>query len=304
MNIKTKKLKLMSKGLSESTLSKLTDSEINLLFEETQVPIKATLIKPGMETTSEPMTVVKQAGKLYGVPKESEMKENLDDSNALGTLAMQKVTGQQARHDASDMAPDGMDDDSDNDRRMMDKVKKKKNNKKNPWAICTTQMGKEFGTTKRSDWSKSDARKYERCVNDVKKTIEEGKNPVSLFIEQKITQIVEKHLSPSITKGELLKYLSEAPVTAPPKPKTPTKPSKPVNPFQNPRPDVGPSPARAGEPAIKEPPVKPKTPTKPTRPVNPFQNPRPDVGPSPARAKRISPERAKDIVINTILNLL
>lgn len=260
MNIKTKKLKLMSKGLSESTLSKLTDSEINLLFEETQVPIKATLIKPGMETTSEPMTVVKQAGKLYGVPKESEMKENLDDSNALGTLAMQKVTGQQARHDASDMAPD-------NDRRMMDEVKNKKNNKKNPWAICTTQMGKEFGTTKRSDWSKSDSRKYERCVNDVKKTIKEGKNPVSLFIEQKITQIVEKHLSPSITKGELLKYLSEAPTTAPAKPTT-----KPA--------------------------------TKPgTRPSSPGKNPFPKEHPAP-KANRPSPEIAKKKVIDLIKNII
>lgn len=267
MNIKTKKLKLMSKGLSESTLSKLTDSEINLLFEQTQIQLIGTELKPGTKTPPKPMTVVKQRNKVYGISNESEIEEDLDDSNALGDLAMQKVTGQQARHDASDMAPDGMDDDSDNDRRMMGEVKKKKNNKKNPWAICTAQMGKEFGTTKRSDWSKSDSRKYERCVKDVKKTIDEGKNPVSLFIEQKITQIVEKHLSPSITKGELLKYLSEAPTTAPAKPTT-----KPA--------------------------------TKPgTRPSSPGKNPFPKEHPAP-KANRPSPEIAKKKVIDLIKNII
>ncbi len=279
MNIKTKKLKLMGKGLSESTLSKLTDSEVNTLFEQvTQTNKQVQITKIPQNTARTTGGVVngvsiKQdaAGNIIATKTEQELgEENLDNSNALGTLAMQKVTGQQARHDASDMAPDGMDDDSDNDRGMMDEAKKKKNNKKNPWAICTTQMGKEFGTTKRSDWSKSDSRKYERCVKDVKKTIDEGKNPVSLFIEQKITQIVEKHLSPSITKKELLKFLSEAPATAPSKPTTaPTKPT-----------------------------------TKPgTRPSSPGKNPFPKEHPAP-KANRPSPEVAKKKVIDIIKNLI
>lgn len=276
MNIKTKKLKLMSKGLSESTLSKLTDSEISTLFEQvtqTVKQVRTTKIPQNTARTTGGVVdgvSIKQdaAGNIIATQTEQELdEENLDNSNALGALAMQKVTGQQARHDASDMAPDGMDDDSDNDRGMMDEAKKKKNNKKNPWAICTAQMGKEFGTTKRSDWSKSDSRKYERCVKDVKKTIDEGKNPVSLFIEQKITQIVEKHLSPSITKGELLKYLSEAPTTAPAKPTT-----KPA--------------------------------TKPgTRPSSPGKNPFPKEHPAP-KANRPSPEIAKKKVIDLIKNII
>lgn len=278
MNIKTKKLKLMGKGLSESTLSKLTDSEVNTLFEQvTQTNKQVQITKIPQNTARTTGGVVdgvsiKQdaAGNIIATKTEQELGEELDDNDSLGALSLQKVTGQQTPHDASDMAPDGMDDDSDDDRKMMDEEKKKKKGKYNPWAVCTAQMGKEFGTTKRSDWSKADLKKYERCVKDVKKTIDEGKNPVSLFVEQKITQIVEKHLSPSITKKELLKFLSEAPATAPSKPTTaPTKPT-----------------------------------TKPgTRPSSPGKNPFPKEHPAP-KANRPSPEVAKKKVIDIIKNLI
>jgi hypothetical protein len=278
MNIKTKKLKLMGKGLSESTLSKLTDSEVNTLFEQvTQTNKQVQITKIPQNTARTTGGVVngvsiKQdaAGNIIATKTEQELGEELDDNDSLGALSLQKITGQQTPHDASDMAPDGMDDDSDDDRKMMDEEKKKKKEKYNPWAVCTAQMGKDFGTTKRSDWSKADLRKYERCVKDVKKTIDEGKNPVSLFVEQKITQIVEKHLSPSITKKELLKFLSEAPATAPSKPTTaPTKPA-----------------------------------TKPgTRPSSPGKNPFPKEHPAP-KANRPSPEIAKKKVIDLIKNII
>ncbi len=51
---------------------------------------------------------------------------------------------------------------------------KKKSKKKNPWAICTSSLADEFGTSERSDWTKSQMKKYERCVKGVKKTVAEG----------------------------------------------------------------------------------------------------------------------------------
>ena len=44
---------------------------------------------------------------------------------------------------------------------------KKKKSKYNPWAICTSSVGR-----KNKD-------KFERCVKDVKRNVREGKNPVS-----------------------------------------------------------------------------------------------------------------------------
>jgi hypothetical protein len=198
------------------------------------------------------------------VTAEGEVSEDetddVSDSNALGADALQNITGQEAPHDANDMAPDGMDDDSDDKRSMMGMAEAKKE-KANPYAICHAQVGPKK------------TRKFERCVQSVKKQLGEGKNPVSLFLENQIMKIVEKNLPPKITKGDLIKYLSEAPATAPSKPKTSptTKPGKPG--------------------------------TKPQRPPSPFKNPNPNENPAP-KAKRVSPEDAKDEVIDTIIKLL
>jgi len=46
---------------------------------------------------------------------------------------------------------------------------KKKGKKVNPWAVCTASIGEKIGSTERSEWTKSQKEKYERCVLDVKK---------------------------------------------------------------------------------------------------------------------------------------
>ena len=77
-------------------------------------------------------------------------------------------------------------------------------------------------------------------------------------------RIVEKHIPPRITKGDLLTYLTEN-TTTKPKTKPTTKPE-----------------------------------TKP-RPKSPGHNPNPGENPAP---KAISPERAKNEVINAIMKIL
>jgi hypothetical protein len=135
----------------------------------------------------------------------------------------------------------------------------KKKDGPNPWAICHAQVGPKK------------TRKFERCVMSVKKQLEEGKNPVSLFLENQITKIVEKHIPPRITKGDLMKYISES------------------------------SPAPTTKPAPTKPDVKPTT--RPTRRVHPGKNPNPGENPAP-KASKVSAEDAKEKVIDTIMNLL
>ena len=151
-----------------------------------------------------------------------------------------------------------------------------KYDKKNPWAICTAQLGDEFKTTKRSEWTKSQKNKYERCVKDVKSSLKEGKDQLSLFLENKITDIVKKHIPPKITKRDLMKYLIEAPAPtiAPPKPKTEPKiaPAKPAEPQRAPKPRI-----------------------------NPARNPNPGENPAP---KAKSAEEAKDDLIKLIIDLM
>jgi hypothetical protein len=74
---------------------------------------------------------------------------------------------------------------------------KKKKSKYNPWAICTSSVGRE------------DNDKFERCVKDVKRNVREGKNPHQVIVEMALEKMVEKHISPRMTKGDLIKTLSE-----------------------------------------------------------------------------------------------
>lgn len=116
---------------------------------------------------------------------------------------------------------------------------KKKKYKYNPWAVCTDQLSDEFGTSERSDWTKSQMAKYERCVQGVKKQM---KNEAVL--EKKIMDIIETTISPEIKKHDLLEYLKgnkkirSSEQAAPAKPKTRptvkpgTKKPKRDNPFK------------------------------------------------------------------------
>ena len=270
MKINKKALELIEKGLSSKTVSKLDESQINILHtrlvgEQVQeIPSKKSY-KVGQDGGNLPPAAkgynVKktETGDVVATPNESEMSEqdDLQNNDALGADAMQSATGQETPHMADDMAPDGMDDDSDDNRKEMGESKKKKD-EPNPWAICHSQVGPKK------------SRKWERCVREVKKQLAEGKNPVSLFLESQIQKIVEKHMPPKITKGDLVKYISEQ----------------------------GTAPAPTTKPS---PTTKPGT--KPGKRPNPYKNPNPGETPAP-KAKKVSPEDAKEKVIDVIMQLL
>ena len=319
MKINKKALELIEKGLSSKTVSKLDESQINILHtrlvgeQVEEIPSKKSY-KVGQDGGNLPPAArgynVKktETGDVVATPNESEMSEqdDLQTNDALGADAMQSATGQETPHMADDMAPDGMDDDSDDNRKEMGESKKKKD-EPNPWAICHSQVGPKK------------SRKWERCVREVKKQLAEGKNPVSLFIENQIMKIVEKNLPPRITKGDLVKYLTEnSPSVAPSKPKTKpdtkpgTKPQRPAHPGKNPNPGENPVPKAKKETNENSPSVAPTKPTtkpgtkpgtKPQRPAHPGKNPNPGENPAP-KAKGPSAEETKDKVIDVILNLL
>jgi|APIni6443716594_1056825.scaffolds.fasta_scaffold17355_2 hypothetical protein len=313
MKVNIKALELIEKGLSSKTVAKLTESQINVLHSKlineqvTEVPGKKTY-KVGPKGGEINGVIVSQDPSTKDImvtTKEGEMSED-DDFN----LDMdQEYTGQQGSHDEYQAADDGMDDDTspeNHDSKMIGMSEEKKKSKKdenNPWAICTAQLGKEFGTRERHLWSAKENNKYERCVKDVKKSLKEQKNPVSLFLENEIIKIVERNLPPKITKKELMNYLNEAePAVAPTRTKPTTKPNtRPSHPGKNPNPGVNPAP-KADD--TKTAPTRTKPTTKPgTRPSHPGKNPNPGVNPAP-KAKKPSPEQTKDKVIDVIMQIL
>lgn len=289
MKTNTKKaLELVDKGLSSKTVAKLTEGQINILHKR--------LIGEAQITTTQHVDLTADDVKGgYKVPDTvMSGKKNVvvtPNPKSPGGVRIEPTTEEVTEDDDVDV--DSMAPTSDQDRRQTGpseygnnpKIDKQMDSddadgmgifeadeeKKNPWAICTAQLGKKFKTTERSQWSPKQKSKYERCVKDVKQSLKEGKNPLSLFLENEIMKIVEKNLPPRITKGDLVKYITEqGPATAPTKPTTKptTKPGKPS-----------------------------------TRPKHPGQNPNPNVKPAP-KAKKVSPEVAKDEVIDLIINLL
>ena len=300
MKINKKALELIEKGLSAKTVSKLTESQINTLHSKlmieavtqqttTSYNIPTSDLEKGTSVPAPPAGKKMVIQKTPTGIKATPMEEMTEEEEV--TIDPNKETETQDPKQVGPSSDDGFGDETDGMGMF-----ESESGQPNPWAICHAQVGPKK------------TRKFERCVKSVKKQLEEGKNPVSLFIESQILKIVEKNLPPRITKGDLLKYLAEAsPLTAPVKPTTKpdTKPrTRPAHPGKNPRPGEQIDPKAGAEPTTA--PTKPitKPDTKPrTRPAHPGKNPRPGEQIDP-KAGRISPEVAKKEVIDVILNLL
>lgn len=276
MKINKKALELIEKGLSARTVGKLTESQIETLHSKLIISEQITPVpsKPEYKVGS-------KGGSLPPNPKGYSIRQDPNTKEIIATAAESeleedvevttdpnKETETQDPKQVGPSSDDGFGDETDG-MGMFESEADLKPGQPNPWAICHAQVGPKK------------TRKFERCVKSVKKQLEEGKNPVSLFIETEISKIVERNLPPRITKGDLLRHLSE---TSHKKMKKDT--------------------VEAAEPTIA--PSKPitKPDTKPrTRPSHPGKNPFPGEKEAP-RAGKVSPDDAKDKVIDVILNLL
>jgi hypothetical protein len=241
----------------------------------------------------------------------NELDENITSSNALGDLAMQKLTGQETPHDEDDMAPDGMDDDSDNNRSEMQEKAVSKQQQKFFGVVKSMQDGDTPKKGKAGEVAKEMSKKD---VMDFVKTKHKGlpkkketkenyldmvgkafnnnmKNKISDIrpgltfeskVEKELTRIVEKHLPTKISKKDFINLVSESPEIAPSKPKVKpgTKPNRPSTPY-SPKPGPKPAPKAKGNNSPGIAPSKPtiKPGTKPNRPSTPYK---PKPGPKPA----------------------
>jgi hypothetical protein len=179
--------------------------------------------------------------------------------------------------------------------RLESELRESRKKGKNPWAICTAEMGKQFGTPDRSEWTKAQKAKYERCVKGAKVAIKEGRDPSEFILENRIMELVDKKINnanDSLSKGELLRIIERkmsrsGPEIAEPEVKPKTKPKPKETPDKRPSPFKPPKEAPRPKPKgksrrnwnmyeteeIAEPEVKPKTTPKPKQ--NPKETPSP-----------------------------
>lgn len=238
---------LIENGLTPKTIGNMSDVQINLLFEKfkkmkkeeskEQVQQKQTVtttvgpqggvvkLKPG-QTQVSLKPVPNAPGSMEVVEKELSEDETDDvtSSNALGKDAEQSYTGQEAPHDANDMADDGMDDDSSDDRSMMGMAESTINEKFESkaqqglfWARCNKcasknckwcKMAKEFSdsTTKKEYKNMPEKKHPEKTVKYKKKKTNED---IERFLEYRIIEIVDSHIQAKMTKKDLVETIKK-----------------------------------------------------------------------------------------------
>jgi hypothetical protein len=249
--MRTKKISfLMENGLPSKFLINLSDKQVdNLYTKYLGEQVKATTMVSSKNPNAS--QIAKDLNDKGINVTMTEMGEDADlDNSAEKDSNYNPYAGNSVGNNNGPSSNDGYNNAADG----FDILENKKKSKDNPWAVCTSQMGKEFGTTERSDWSKPQMAKYERCVKDVKKSIKEGNNPYESLLESHIIKLVKKHINENMQLVSFKKldkpvgkmYTSKKsnpmeaaepavkPRTAPPKTKPGVKPSKP-NPYQPPK---------------------------------------------------------------------
>lgn len=327
MNNKKVKI-LLENGFSIKTIRTLSESEINILAKKVIKEAQTSVVKKTKYTKGEIDAMRNKGGGLSVqngtvtpgedgsitvTQGEGEMKENQD---SFKDLARQDYTGQEGPHDSDDMAPDGMDDDSDNDRSMMendlsdeeidlmlDIIQTKKEDQKGELEEkfqSKSQQKYFFARCNDDTLSKKERNKWCRMADEFAQHTNFSKLPEKVkeenlkSLEESVMRIVHKHLPPSITKGDLVKLINEAPLTKPapvkpdvapsrPSPKTPFQPKhKPKPKAEKKVPEwMSYSEIFESEPFTKPAPVKPDVaPSRPS-PKTPFQpkhKPKPKAG--------------------------
>lgn len=247
MKTKDKIKFLIGEGLSLKIVSSLNESQLNVLFEKfkkskkeetkEQVQQQQTTktivgpaggnveIKPGQKSVSL-KPVPNAPGSMEVIEKELSETETDDvtSSNAQGTVNLQKYTGQEAPHMANDMAPDGMDDDSDNDRSNMGMSESELHEKFESkaqqglfWARCEKcsdkkckwcKMAKEFSdSTTKKEYKKMPKKKHpEKTVKYKKK---ETKEEFEKFLKEKISEMVDNNIAPKMTKKDIIETVKK-----------------------------------------------------------------------------------------------
>jgi len=303
MKIKNKILSLINHGLSGELLSQLNEGQINALYgklseQVTKQTIEVQKVGPeGGQIKIDPTKKTLSLSKDPNNPNtfkvtqtESEMTEDSDAGDLDLALALQSKEMNEKFESKAQQ------------KYFWARCNRSKGKEKEKW--CT--MAKEFSEkTSKKEYKKMPEKIHPEKTVKVKKEQKEGyldmigkamnknmQNKIADIkpgvnwvseLENRINKLIEFHLSPKMTKGDLVRLVSETETApAPVKPKTPTKPKlKPkidpdFDPFGDPDPLDDPE-ARNIEVTPTEPITKPKPKIepKPDTDFDPFIDPDP-----------------------------
>jgi hypothetical protein len=190
--MKNNKIKqLMERGLSHKLLSTMNEGQINQLHKMmVGEQVKATTMVSSKNPNAS--QIAKDLNDKGINVTMTEMGEDADlDDSAEKESGFDPYAGNSVGNDDGPSSDDGFGGGNDGMGMMEEKDSSK------AFAICHSQVGPKK------------SRKWERCVREIKKQLKEGKNPYLPIMEAALAKMVEKHISPKMTKSELINTLSE-----------------------------------------------------------------------------------------------
>jgi len=311
MNTNQKKLKLIGHGLKASTLNKLTEGQVDILFGKLQEQITTTTKQ--VKTITVPQNIAKSTGADIGnVNVKTDANGNVIATEMTEDDTLNVVQDPDATEDGM-----GMFEEKEIDEKFESKKQQKyffskcgdgKTKEQKKWCKMADEFAKKTNFAKLPEKKKETKEEFNfgdytkkvlstvtklnsDNLNKVNPVVKGMGNPSSIVfseseIEKQIMRLVEKHITPKMSKQDLLSLIEGDTKTAPAKPKEKEK-VKPGHPFK-PDPDKKGAPkamkSEVGEGDTKTAPAKPKV-SPGTKPKHPFQ-PDPDKKGAPKAMKK------------------
>ena len=311
MNTNQKKLKLIGHGLKASTLNKLTEGQVDALFGKLQEQVTTTTKQ--VKTITVPQNIAKSTGADIGnVNVKTDVNGNVIATEMTEDDTLNVVQDPDATEDGM-----GMFEEKEIDEKFESKKQQKyffakcgdgKTKEQKKWCKMADEFAKKTNFAKLPEKKKETKEEFnfgdytKKVLSTVTKLNSDNLNKVNpvvkgmgnpsgiVFseseIEKQIMRLVEKHITPKMSKQDLLSLIEGDTKTAPAKPKEKEK-VKPGHPFK-PDPDKKGAPkamkSEVGEGDTKTAPAKPKV-SPGTKPKHPFQ-PDPDKKGAPKAMKK------------------
>jgi hypothetical protein len=276
MNTNQKKLKLIVHGLKASTLNKLTEGQVDSLYGKLLEQGVTTTMKQ-VKTITVPQNVAKTTGADIGnVNVRTDVNNNVIATEIGENEIGEKFESKKQQKYFFAKCGDGKTKEQKKWCKMADEFAKKTNFAKLPEKKKETKEEFNFG-----DYNKKLISTVTKLnsdnLNKVNPVVTGMGNPTTdIFseseIEKQIMRLVEKHITPKMSKQDFLNLIEGDTKTAPAKPKEKER-VKPKHPFK-PDPDKKGAPkamkSEVDEGDTKTAPVKPKV-NPGTKPKHPFQ---------------------------------
>jgi hypothetical protein len=291
MNTNQKKLKLVKEGIKASTLNKMTDSQVDVLFSKLQEQVQQT------QSATTVTTVGPEGGEVPIKPGQTSVHLKPTGSGKFVANEENEISEDDTLNVVQD--PDatedgmGMFEEKEIDEKFESKKQQKyffakcgdgKTKEQKKWCKMADEFAEKTNFAKLPEKKKETKENYQEMISgalnkiamsklgEIRPTMTMGESK----IEKEIMRLVEKHITPKMSKKDFENLLEGDTKTAPAKPK--------VKPGTTPKHPFKPDPNKKGAPKAMKKEVGEGTEVAPAKPkVSPGTTPKHPFAPDPSK---------------------